>query len=102
MHAAAWKPDAVVDSLGAGDTFISASIFALLRLQIGLGSAMAFACEVAGRKCGQKGLEMDALREAMKSFNGGTFWKRRAGRWEKHQGSSQNLSQSNAASCILQ
>lgn len=53
LHSPAFKPEKVVDTLGAGDTFIGAFIFA--RLSCGLKESLEFACRVAGAKCGQVG-----------------------------------------------
>lgn len=52
---AAEKVEAV-DSLGAGDTFIATSIFALA-FGAGPQDALRCACTVAGRKVAQRGLE---------------------------------------------
>ncbi len=52
----------VVDTLGAGDTFIGAMI-------VGLGSgmpvetALTYACRVAGKKCGVRGLALSHVLE---------------------------------------
>ena len=52
----------VRDSVGAGDTFIAATICALARGD-GPAEALASGCAVAGRKVGQVGME--GLAEAM-------------------------------------
>jgi ketohexokinase len=43
-----------VDTLGAGDTFNGATVFALSR-DIPLGEAVTFGCKIAGAKCGLVG-----------------------------------------------
>ncbi len=52
----AFPPRQVVDTLAAGDTFNAAVIDALLRGQA-LDSAVQQGCRLAGRKCGQIGLQ---------------------------------------------
>jgi ketohexokinase len=49
-------PPAVVDTVGAGDTFNAGLIDALVR-EHPVGEALAAAARLAGRKCGQAGLE---------------------------------------------
>ncbi|KYO41041.1 ketohexokinase isoform X3 [Alligator mississippiensis] len=56
VHADAVPPARIVDTLGAGDTFNAAVIFALSAGR-GLQEALAFGCEVAGRKCGVPGYD---------------------------------------------
>ncbi|XP_062429123.1 ketohexokinase [Rhea pennata] len=56
VHSDAFPPDAVVDTLGAGDTFNAAVIFALSEGQ-SLQEAITFGCRVAGRKCGVQGYD---------------------------------------------
>ncbi|XP_040890181.1 ketohexokinase isoform X9 [Toxotes jaculatrix] len=56
VHSDAFPPEALVDTLGAGDTFNAAVIYALSnggRLQ----DALTFGCRVAGRKCGFHGYD---------------------------------------------
>ncbi|CAG0916043.1 unnamed protein product [Notodromas monacha] len=48
----AYPPPVVVDTLGAGDTFNAAFIYAR-RKNVGLERCLEFACRVAGAKCGQ-------------------------------------------------
>lgn len=50
------SPETVVDTLGAGDTFVAAVIAALLR-DTPLLEALQYGCSVAGHKCGMMGLE---------------------------------------------
>lgn len=52
----AFVPPQVVDTLGAGDVFNAGLIDGLLRGRT-LGQALDQACRLAGRKCGQLGLE---------------------------------------------
>lgn len=54
-HSPAVPPAQLVDTLGAGDTFNAGLIDALSR-QLPVAEALQFACELAGRKCGQQGL----------------------------------------------
>ncbi|OUR71971.1 ketohexokinase [Methylophaga sp. 41_12_T18] len=54
IHHQACPPDKVIDTLGAGDTFNAALISALLQ-QKNLSQAVAQACQLAGKKCGQLG-----------------------------------------------
>ncbi len=55
FYSSAYVPEQVVDTLGAGDTFNAALIDGLAN-NIELSLALAKACELAGRKCGQLGL----------------------------------------------
>ena len=45
-----------MDTIGAGDTFNAAVIDALLRGE-SLGASLAYACRLAGAKCGQPGFD---------------------------------------------
>ena len=51
----AFPPAKVVDTLGAGDTFIGATISALC-LGRSLQDAITYGCKIAGAKCGIQGL----------------------------------------------
>jgi ketohexokinase len=51
----AFPPEQVIDTLGAGDTFNAALIDALSR-QLQISEALIYACKLAGKKCGQSGL----------------------------------------------
>lgn len=55
VRSSAFPPSQLVDTLGAGDTFNAAMIDSRLR-HAGLEESLRFACRMAGRKCGQKGL----------------------------------------------
>ncbi|KAI6174428.1 PfkB domain-containing protein [Aphelenchoides besseyi] len=55
VHVPAFTPSSVVDTLGAGDTFIAAALHGL-NSQRPLTEVLRFACMLAGRKCGQRGL----------------------------------------------
>lgn len=57
VHAPAVAPREIVDTIGAGDTFNGAFIDAMLR-KLPLPGALAFACRVAGAKCGTVGLSL--------------------------------------------
>ncbi|XP_064188084.1 ketohexokinase isoform X4 [Anguilla rostrata] len=56
VHSDAFPPEALVDTLGAGDTFNASVIFALSRGK-SLQEALSFGCQVAGRKCGVHGYD---------------------------------------------
>lgn len=62
FHVPAHPPAAVVDTLGAGDTF-NASVVHQLACGQPLLNAVQFACKVAGLKCGIHGYE--GLKEAV-------------------------------------
>lgn len=62
IHASALPVHDVVDTVGAGDTFIAGIIFCLSR-KLNTLTALKFACEVASRKVAQKGF--DGLAEIM-------------------------------------
>ncbi|MEE9343079.1 MAG: PfkB family carbohydrate kinase [Gammaproteobacteria bacterium] len=55
VASAAYIPEKVIDTLGAGDTFNAAIVDACLR-QLPLEAALNSACRLAGKKCGQQGL----------------------------------------------
>ncbi len=55
-HSPAYPPIEVKDTLGAGDTFNAGLVDADLQ-GLGLAEALPGACRLAGRKCGQIGLE---------------------------------------------
>ena len=50
----AFPPEVVVDTIGAGDTFNAATIFAL-NAGKDLAESVTFGCMVAGAKCGMMG-----------------------------------------------
>ncbi|XP_014057637.1 ketohexokinase isoform X3 [Salmo salar] len=56
VHSDAFPPEAVVDTLGAGDTF-NASVIYTLSNGGGVQEALTFGCQVAGRKCGVHGYD---------------------------------------------
>ncbi|KAG7494766.1 ketohexokinase isoform X2 [Solea senegalensis] len=56
LHSDAFPPEALVDTLGAGDTFNAAVIFMLSKGGC-LQEALTFGCRVAGRKCGFHGFD---------------------------------------------
>lgn len=49
-----FPPSVIVDTLGAGDSFNAATIYALCAGKT-IASAITFGCKVAGAKCGMKG-----------------------------------------------
>lgn len=55
-HCDAYAPVKVLDTIGAGDTFIAAVIFCLMN-NPSLTDALKFGCELAGRKCGLFGFD---------------------------------------------
>ncbi|KAM9240315.1 ketohexokinase [Leptosomus discolor] len=56
VHSDAFPPETLVDTLGAGDTFNAAVIFALSAGK-SLQDALTFGCRIAGRKCGIQGFD---------------------------------------------
>ncbi|NWI55469.1 KHK Ketohexokinase, partial [Calyptomena viridis] len=56
LHSDAFPPESLVDTLGAGDTFNAAVIFALAEGRT-LQDALTFGCQIAGRKCGVQGFD---------------------------------------------
>ncbi|KAM6979822.1 ketohexokinase [Aplochiton taeniatus] len=56
VHSDAFPPEALVDTLGAGDTFNASVIYSLSK-GVSLQEALKFGCQVAGRKCGVHGYE---------------------------------------------
>ncbi|XP_068025958.1 ketohexokinase isoform X1 [Melanerpes formicivorus] len=56
VHSDAFPPETLVDTLGAGDTFNAATIFALSAGK-SLQDAITFGCQIAGRKCGIQGFD---------------------------------------------
>ncbi|KND03183.1 uncharacterized protein SPPG_02242 [Spizellomyces punctatus DAOM BR117] len=58
VHVAAYPPaQGVVDTTGAGDTFIASVIAGLLGGELDIIAAVDVACRVAGAKCGLSGVE---------------------------------------------
>ncbi|XP_066553818.1 ketohexokinase isoform X3 [Amia ocellicauda] len=56
IHSDAFPPTAIIDTLGAGDTFNASVIFSLSAGK-SLQEALTFGCEIAGRKCGVYGYD---------------------------------------------
>ncbi|NXJ72916.1 KHK Ketohexokinase, partial [Rostratula benghalensis] len=56
VHSDAFPPETLVDTLGAGDTFNAAVIFALSEGK-SLQDALTFGCRIAGKKCGIQGFD---------------------------------------------
>ncbi|XP_033032169.1 ketohexokinase isoform X3 [Trachypithecus francoisi] len=56
IHADAFPPPRVVDTLGAGDTFNASVIFSLSQGR-SVQEALRFGCQVAGKKCGLQGFD---------------------------------------------
>ncbi|XP_065487935.1 ketohexokinase isoform X1 [Caloenas nicobarica] len=56
VHSDAFPPETLVDTLGAGDTFNAAVIFALSAGR-SLQDALTFGCQIAGKKCGIQGYD---------------------------------------------
>ncbi|NWT81870.1 KHK Ketohexokinase, partial [Lanius ludovicianus] len=56
VHSDAFPPETLTDTLGAGDTFNAAVIFALAEGRT-LQDALTFGCQIAGRKCGIQGFD---------------------------------------------
>ena len=61
-HSNAFSPDKVIDTLGAGDTFVAGVIYSLIS-DSSVEEALNFACKLAGFKCGMRG--KDGLVEAL-------------------------------------
>jgi ketohexokinase len=70
----ACPPPRVVDTLGAGDTLVGATVFALSR-GASVVEAVRFGCRVAGMKCGMMGFDgISSLRsEATTLFGSSTL-----------------------------
>ena len=56
VHSPAFPPEQVIDTLGAGDTFNAGLISALVQKQTAQ-QALTYACQLAGKKCGQTGFD---------------------------------------------
>jgi ketohexokinase len=56
LHSPAFPPAQIIDTIGAGDTFNAGLIHSLNR-HGDLSEALAFACRLAGKKCGQTGFD---------------------------------------------
>lgn len=65
-HSNAYPAEKVVDTLGAGDTFVAGAIFSLIR-GASVEDALIFACRLAGLKCTMNG--NDGLVEALSRKN---------------------------------
>ena len=53
-HSDAFPPEKVIDTLGAGDTFVAGAIYSLIK-ESSVEHALIFACSLAGFKCGVAG-----------------------------------------------
>ncbi len=60
LHSPAYSPATLVDIIGAGDTFNAGVIHARVS-GWGWAEALRFGCEIAGKKCGVVGLELQHL-----------------------------------------
>ncbi|WP_353570059.1 PfkB family carbohydrate kinase [Candidatus Albibeggiatoa sp. nov. BB20] len=67
LHSPAYPPPQVIDTLGAGDTF-NASLIDSFCQQQDLSTALHEACWLAGKKCGQVGLERLSRAQILKSI----------------------------------
>ncbi|XP_067842486.1 ketohexokinase isoform X5 [Heptranchias perlo] len=56
FHSNAFPPEKLVDTLGAGDTFNAAVLFALYNGK-SIQEALTFGCQIAGKKCGIQGYD---------------------------------------------
>ena len=56
FHSDSFPPENVIDTLGAGDTFIAGIIFSM-STGSSVGEALVFGCQLAGKKCGQYGFK---------------------------------------------
>jgi len=56
IHAGTFKPDRIIDTLGAGDTFMAGLIHGNL-IGLGFKASLTLASKLAGKKCGQYGLD---------------------------------------------
>ncbi|XP_067890150.1 ketohexokinase isoform X3 [Heterodontus francisci] len=56
FHSNAFPPEKLVDTLGAGDTFNAAVLFALSNGK-SIQESLTFGCQIAGRKCGIQGYD---------------------------------------------
>lgn len=56
LSSGAYSPDTVIDTIGAGDTF-NAAIIHQRSQKITWQKSLNFACQLAGKKCGQKGFD---------------------------------------------
>ncbi|CAA9993180.1 unnamed protein product [Nesidiocoris tenuis] len=57
VKAPSYPPDEIVDTLGAGDTFLAATIFYLSRGK-SLQESIDFGCRIAGAKVGARGYDI--------------------------------------------
>ncbi|KAG7402096.1 hypothetical protein PHYBOEH_007310 [Phytophthora boehmeriae] len=65
QHIPAARLDRVVESNGAGDTFIGASLAGFSRGDVSLALVLKIACEVATTKCSQRGSEISSDKKLM-------------------------------------
>ena len=71
-HSDAYPPEKVIDTLGAGDTFVAGAIYSLIK-ESSVKDALIFACRLAGFKCGVAG--NDGLVKAFYNYQNNNCYK---------------------------